>query len=140
MGRILSLIPQTSASGVAKNLHTSNITLSLQNTLSGAAQCCSTQLAQHNPSILKPDDCDCSAQRHTGTLYSIFSPLEHKSDQEHAEGAGQSSVELGGFSVDATFGVLQVRPGEVSWQPQALPEEPLTDRLQHAAGKHGQEL
>lgn len=43
---------------------------------------------------------------------------------------------MGAFSIDATFTVLQVRPGDVHREPQTLPPQPLTDCLKHAVGTH----
>lgn len=79
-----------------------------------------------------------AAPWHTGTFthpqYSVISPFKHVSDKKQGNGAGQGRVELRGFSVDTTFTVLQIRPGDVCRQPQTLPPQPVTERLQHAAG------
>lgn len=53
--------------------------------------------------------------RHVLLSHCVFSPLKQVSDQEHAEGARQHSIKVGGFGVDTTFAVLQVGPGDVDW-------------------------
>lgn len=63
-------------------------------------------------------------------------PLQQVSDQQHDEGTGQRSVEVGALSVHATFTVLQIGPGDVHRQPETLPPQPLVECLQHAAGTH----
>lgn len=63
-------------------------------------------------------------------------PLQQVSDQQHDEGTGQRSVEVGALSVHATFTVLQIGPGDVHRQPETLPPQPLIECLQHAAGTH----
>lgn len=84
--------------------------------------------------------CNKEQNTHTRTL-GMFqhaytsSPLEHISDQEQEEGAGQNSREVGHFSINTTLVVLQVGPGDVPRQPQAIPPHPLTDRPQHGAEK-----
>lgn len=63
---------------------------------------------QHKLRALKPVDCTAKLpafQAQSLTEYE-FLPLKQVSDQKQAEGAGQSSVQLGGFSKDKAIVVL----------------------------------
>lgn len=65
----------------------------------------------------------------------VLSPLKQESDEEQAQGTWQNGVKLRGGSRGEAFAVGQIHPGEVPWQPQTLPPQPLGDCLQHAAQK-----
>lgn len=96
----------------------------------------SKQLVQHKSFATRRQHYYTHTQARTLTsLHSICPPFKQISDQQQAEGAGQNSVKVRSFSVDTTFTVLQVGPGDVPWQPQTLPPQPLSNCLQHAARK-----
>lgn len=46
---------------------------------------------------------------------------------------------MGGFGIDPTLLVFQVGPGQLSWQPQFVPPEPLVQSVQHLLSKQAKQ-